>query len=79
MEESEGRRMSLILSNLELKNCPFCGEKPLFTQDALPNGLWQYKIFCNNCNFCRKTDRGKELLVNQWNTRFDLREARYEE
>lgn len=61
--------MSLILQNTELKTCPFCGDKPMFTKDVLPNGMWQHKIFCDNCNFCLKTVRGEELLITQWNTR----------
>lgn len=66
--------MSIVLSNIELKVCPFCGEKPIFTKDSHPNGLWYYKIFCDNCNFHIGTVKGENSIINKWNTRNEVRE-----
>lgn len=66
--------MSIVLPNTELKKCPFCGEKPIFTKEPYPNGLWYYKIFCDTCIFHIGTVCGEAPLITKWNTRNEARE-----
>lgn len=59
----------------ELKPCPFCGSKPVLTQDATASrdGFDEYSVSCENAeclvNACTWGFESGDKAVEAWNTR----------
>ena len=57
----------------ELKPCPFCGSKRLWTVRIHPL-MWiftMYYIECSRCHWCGETKIGKRRARKAWNRRAD--------
>ena len=49
----------------ELKNCPFCGQKPYISKDDI-----NHFIVCSKCQYIAHKDKKVDKVINTWNTRY---------
>jgi len=64
--------MSKELNNIDLLDCPFCGEKPIYQArtESLqhPGNFWAEAVMCKPCSIYKS--------VKAWNTRFNKQESK---
>lgn len=55
----------------ELKNCPFCGNKPFLQNgnNQFPHTEYQYKVHCSFCGGTTCFHANQESAIKTWNTR----------
>lgn len=55
-----------MMSNEELKPCPFCGSKAKYYKNF---NAGYYEITCSECDYCLMSGDDIEEVVETWNTR----------
>lgn len=55
----------------ELKNCPFCGNKPFLQNgnNQFPHTKYQYKVHCGFCGGTTCFHANQESAIKTWNNR----------
>lgn len=76
----ERKEVDRIYAEYCLKPCPWCGEQPTVRYDSKPDVYDpHYLISCNNLNCpasCQVPGDDIDLVVENWNTRHNVKEYR---
>lgn len=56
------------MSEIELKPCPFCGNKPIH-EDRGGTYYYRYHIFCEKCGASVPHEHIDEIAISRWNAR----------
>lgn len=57
------------MSEIKLKYCPFCGEKPKMATCDWGYSVKEYWCYCSSCGCETQKYHSKEDVIEQWNCR----------